>query len=124
MQLALVQQLLQAGHEFAAEKLAHDVNGREKVARGRYPLALVVCETAAGDDAMDMRMKHTCLVQVCSTAVMPTARLCQASWVGGQAQERVGGKSEKESKDRGAVVVGKAVQLTGQREDEVEIVNG
>ena len=43
--------------------------------------------------------------------------------VGGQGQERVGGRSEQEGEDLGSVVAGEAVQLAGDGEDEVEVVD-
>jgi hypothetical protein len=43
--------------------------------------------------------------------------------VGGQGQERVGGRSEQECEDRGSVVAGQTVQLAGDGEDEVEVVD-
>lgn len=45
--------LLQAGHESAVKQPADDVHGKEEIARGFDPLALVVREATARYDAME-----------------------------------------------------------------------
>src|SRR5450759_1592898 len=125
VQLALAQKLFQAGHELATKERTHDMDGKEKVARRRYPLALVARETAAGDDAMDVRVKP----QIPGPRMQHggDAKLCTLSEplrVGRQGQERVGGSAEQEGEDRGSVVAGEAVQLAGDGEHEVKVVDG
>ena len=48
----------EAGEEFAAEERAEDMDGEEKVGRRRNPARAVERESAAGDDAVDVRMKQ------------------------------------------------------------------
>src|SRR5450759_2145895 len=73
---------------------------------------------------MDMRMKE----QISGPGMQDSgdAKLgvfAQPLRVGGQGQERVGGRSEQECEDLGSVVAGETVQLTGDGEDEVEVVD-
>jgi hypothetical protein len=52
------------------------------------------------------------------------AALAEPLRVGGQGQGGRGGRFEQQFENRGSVIEGETVQLTGQGEDDVKIVNG
>ena len=58
VQLAAGAEFGEAGQEFAAEERAEHVDGEEKVRCGRDPVRAVEREAAAGDEAVDVRMKR------------------------------------------------------------------
>ena len=115
----------EAGEEFAAEERAEHMDGEEKGGRCRNPACAVEGESAAGDDAMDVRMK----LEFAGPGVQDTGDrelrgVLEPLRVPGERVESGGGALDEQVVQARPIESDQAVQLARHGEDDVEILRG
>jgi len=115
-----IEGLLQRGKEQPTEETSEHADGQKEVGSAADPTTAVGRETAAGDDAMQVRMMEQCLAP--SVEDGEEAELCaEMLGIGGDRLQGLGCGVEQDVVDRSLVVMGYGGDLLRHSEYDVEV---
>jgi hypothetical protein len=109
--------------EETAEKAAEDLDREKEAAAAANPLVVIGGQTAAGNDAMQVRMKVKVLTPGMEHGEEAGLH-AETFWVAGNGEQGFGGGAEEEAVGGLLVVEGDGGDGLGECEDHVEVLGG
>jgi len=108
--------------ELPSEQSGKDPDGKQELPRGLCPALSIRVQTAAGNDAMEMRMVAKVPVGPCVQYGGEPEQGAESFGVPAKLEQRPGGGLEEQVVDPAGISPGQAVKFARQGEDHMEVV--